>query len=103
MTVKTDSEFKQFFWDLVVDDKEKRSKAGHGLLASLSNKNGEQQVEYVNYSLERLVKGLGSNRECARLGFATALCELLTQHKIDIPLVLELVDKHLMVRYYYSF
>jgi len=98
MPVKTDSDFKQFFWDLVAEEKEKRVKASQGLLQVLQTKTGAEKEEYTAYTIERLVKGLGSNRESARHGFAVALCEHLSLHKTNIEQFLELVDKHLMVR-----
>lgn len=97
MPVKTDSEFKQFFWDLASEDKEKRVKAGCALAASLLSKSGAERKEYVDYTTDRLIKGLGSNRECARQGFAVAFCDELVEHDVPIEQVFELVDKNLMV------
>lgn len=50
------------------------------------------------YTLKRLVRGLGSSRESARQGFAACLADLLkTISKIDLQYVLTMLDDHTKV------
>ena len=52
--------------------------------------------EDLQYCVERLVRGLGSNRKGARQGFSVALTELLaTFPQVTAAQVLALVDQHL--------
>lgn len=52
--------------------------------------------EDLQYCVERLVRGLGSNRKGARQGFSVALTELLaTFPQVTAGQVLALVDRHL--------
>lgn len=97
MPVKSDSEFKQFYWDLASDDKEVRIKAVSGVVLHLQARTAAERDEYVNYSIDRLVKGLASNRESARQGFVVTLCEQQTLFPVPVPHILELIDQHLMV------
>lgn len=50
----------------------------------------------LEYSTQRLVKGLSSHRKGARHGFYTALVEVLVQFpQLQVAEVLELIHKHL--------
>ena len=52
----------------------------------------------TEYTLKRLVRGLGSSRESARQGFAACLADLLkTIAKIDLQYVLVILDEHTKV------
>ena len=86
------SKFLNSFWDLASDDGcvrrpacvyiiehlerqkntkndfEKNPKKDNGII--FSTKDGQ-------YALKRLIRGLGSSRQSARLGFASCLCEIL--------------------------
>lgn len=57
----------------------------------------ELKEEYgsdVQYTFTRLIRGLASSRESARLGFSAALSELLRSlQKIDIGMVIETIEK----------
>lgn len=91
MNVIQDKEFMQLFWDLAVDDVNVRTKAAAKVCAIDIPQN------YKSYTLKRLVKGLTSPRDSARLGFATALTLFISNHNIDPQEVLTLIDEHTKV------
>ena len=92
MSVIQDKDFMQIFWDLAVDDADVRLQA----VKKFENKDLDES--YKSYSLKRLVKGLSSPRDSARLGFATALTVFLETHKPSVEEVLSLIDEHTRVR-----
>lgn len=92
MNVIQDKEFMQHFWDLAVDDAEVRMAAAAKVTAN------DIPSNYKSYTLKRLVKGLTSPRDSARLGFATALTQFLVNHQVDPQEVLTLIDEHTKVR-----
>lgn len=93
MSVIQDKDFMQIFWDLAVDDADVR------LQAVKKFENAALDESYKSYSLKRLVKGLSSPRDSARLGFATALTVFLETHKPDVEEVLSLIDEHTRVSF----
>lgn len=92
MNVIQDKEFMQHFWDLAVDDADVRMAAAAKVTAKGIPSN------YKSYTLKRLVKGLTSPRDSARLGFATALTQFLVNHQVDPQEVLTLLDEHTKVQ-----
>jgi hypothetical protein len=70
----------ELYNELASNEEATRIKAAEELLKKIldakKNGNAEKGVE-VNYALTRLVKGLSSGRESARIGFSTALTEVL--------------------------
>jgi hypothetical protein len=73
--VKMDQkEFLQVFWDLAAVPQKTRVDAVAKLLEALKADSGACNLEY---SLKRLVRGLGSGRDAARQGFAAGLSQLL--------------------------
>jgi DNA polymerase phi len=97
MVVKTDSEFKQFYWDLASADKHARLKAAQGLVQYIIDRPKAEKDEYVTYSVERLIKGLSSSHDAARQGFSVTLCEVLKLSTASVKQVLELLDRHIQV------
>lgn len=91
MNVIQDKSFMQHFWDLAVDDAEIRTAAASKITAT------EIPENYKSYTLKRLIKGLTSPRDSARLGFATALTQFLSNHRTDPQEVLTLLDDHTKV------
>jgi DNA polymerase phi len=71
-----DSKFLQHFWDLAVSSKEVRAKASRSLLESLRNEQKENSSKKLDYTVTRLIRGLGSSRECARQGFSLAFTQV---------------------------
>lgn len=56
----------------------------------------KQNRNHNDYILNRLVKGLASNRKCSRLGFSCTLTELFTRFEcLTFTSVLEMANKHL--------
>jgi len=85
-----------YFWNLASLDDSVRSKSVAGLLNELKN---TKKVDDLNYTTQRLVKGLSSSRKAARQGFATALTHLMNEfHNITADDVMELMSKHLTVQ-----
>eukprot|EP00658_Telonema_sp_P-2_P073600 TRINITY_DN6269_c0_g1_i1.p1 TRINITY_DN6269_c0_g1~~TRINITY_DN6269_c0_g1_i1.p1 ORF type:complete len:707 (+),score=208.11 TRINITY_DN6269_c0_g1_i1:72-2192(+) len=77
------------FWDLSSLEPDARHKATAELIQTL-----EQHKAHGEYCLKRLVRGLGSAREAARQGFATALAELLTvDQEMDLGDVVSMIHE----------
>ncbi|EGD82451.1 hypothetical protein PTSG_11965 [Salpingoeca rosetta] len=85
------------FWDLASLNPVDRIQAGAAII-QLLQASQEQQAEDelspdTEYSLKRLVRGMGSNRKAARQGFGIVLTELLaTVHQIPIQKVIGMVE-----------
>jgi len=71
----------ELYEELVSNEEARRINAAEQLVRKIveGNKGGstEKAVD-LTYALNRLVKGLGSGRESARLGFSIALTEVST-------------------------
>ncbi|TGZ57086.1 hypothetical protein CRM22_010030 [Opisthorchis felineus] len=95
MTV--DRNFLDLFWAISGQDRTKRYEAIEQLLSSLTDNNGKAKPEYVDYTKERLVKGLKSFSTDARIGFSQTLCSLLCKHPslVTNSQLLELFNKHI--------
>lgn len=65
------------FYKLASDLPEERLQAAVGVIKDLSALEVPQEIEEWNYTINRLVKGLGSSRNSARLGFSMCLSEAL--------------------------
>ncbi len=70
---------------------------GIRLIASYYNVHDNVQNKTHNeYILNRLVKGLASNRKCSRLGFSCTLTELFNKHEcLQFQAVIDVANKHL--------
>lgn len=99
MTILNDKDFLQHFWDLALDDYDTRLKAAQSLIESIQSKesNANEFKEYKEYTLKRLTRGLPSPRDAARLGFATALAEVLKTFDFSIELIFNLLDENTKV------
>ncbi|RKP15552.1 hypothetical protein ROZALSC1DRAFT_26358, partial [Rozella allomycis CSF55] len=98
----TSENFLEYFWQLSSLDSKTRNRSAHGLVEFLLEKQAEMQRSQdsfekdkldfkngdftkaekvfcyeINYSIGRLVTGLNSSRDAARLGFSLALTLLL--------------------------
>ncbi|CAM9707312.1 unnamed protein product [Bubo scandiacus] len=85
--------FLDFFWDIAKPEQEVRLAATESLLRHLRDGGKAEELEYT---LRRLVEGLGATREAARPGFSLALAQVLQAFE-EIPLysVLEQIkEKH---------
>ena len=71
-----DSTFLQYFWDLASIKKDTRVSASKALLQSLLQEKDENQNRKLNYTTKRLIRGMGSARECARQGFSLAFTQV---------------------------
>ncbi|KAL8956896.1 MAG: hypothetical protein Q9193_005697 [Seirophora villosa] len=92
------SQLVEIYDDLANEKENIRIKAAHALLTQLSSDNHASPEQLVE-ALQRLIRGLCSNRKAARIGFSVALTELLSQrwgqHQEDcaeIPNLTELID-----------
>ncbi|KAM6242620.1 myb-binding protein 1A [Porphyrio hochstetteri] len=85
--------FLDFFWDIAKPEQEVRLAATESLLRHLREGRKEDELQYT---LTRLVEGLGATREAARPGFSLALAQVLQAFE-EIPMcsVLEQIkEKH---------
>ncbi|KAM8835422.1 myb-binding protein 1A-like protein [Synchiropus picturatus] len=85
--------FLDYFWDLAKPDQEVRLQAVKNLIEHLKSNDKDDELEYT---LKRLVDGLGHTREAARPGFSLALGQLLSAFDdITLESVLGRIhDKH---------
>lgn len=97
MAVVKDKEFMQCFWDLAADKVELRVESGSQLLTFLADGRDET---YAAYTLQRLIRGLCSPRDSARLGFSVALTQYLSIYKPEVATVLDMLDKDTKVSSY---
>lgn len=95
MAVVKDKEFMQCFWDLAADKAELRVESGSKLLTFLAD---GRDATYATYTLQRLIRGLCSPRDSARLGFSVALTQYLSLYRPEVATVLEMLDKDTKVR-----
>ncbi|XP_065060180.1 uncharacterized protein LOC135687527 [Rhopilema esculentum] len=100
-------DFLSIFWDLVSNDEGKRTHRAADLVSILKNKiqetdpeNDEMQIpEELDYSVKRLVKGIGSARKGARQGFGTALTEIMCHFDcVHTDTIYKLMEDHLNVQ-----
>ncbi|NXF29655.1 MBB1A protein, partial [Nyctibius bracteatus] len=85
--------FLDFFWDIAKPEQEVRLAATENLLRHLREGRKDDELQYT---LKRLVEGLGATREAARPGFSLALAQVLQAFE-EIPMcsVLEQIkEKH---------
>ncbi|NXP43989.1 MBB1A protein, partial [Heliornis fulica] len=85
--------FLDYFWDIAKPEQEVRLAATENLLRHLRESRKEDELQYT---LKRLVEGLGATREAARPGFSLALAQVLQAFE-EIPMcgVLEQIkEKH---------
>ncbi|XP_032849620.2 myb-binding protein 1A [Tyto alba] len=85
--------FLDCFWDIARPEQEVRLAATESLLRHLREGRKEEELQYT---LRRLVEGLGATREAARPGFSLALAQVLQAFE-EIPMcsVLEQIkEKH---------
>ena len=68
--INASRDFLNLFWDLASDDREKRLAAGKHVVEHVFVESEDIVPADKQYTLKRLVKGLSSSRESARLGFA---------------------------------
>jgi len=92
--LKKDPTFLNCFWELASQDGSVRVAASERLSTFLSD---DEVAHERNYTTNRLVRGLASSREAARLGFATALTNLLRQDTVELKEVWSVLDKETMI------
>jgi hypothetical protein len=108
MKIIEDKVYMQCYWDLASENDEQRLKAAYDLIKHLENLNElnntkgnegkyQSQKDYLDYSLKRLIRGLGSPRDHARQGFIVAFNELIRVFKVDANTCVELMDDNLQV------
>ena len=89
------SQFLKCFWDLASDVSATRMAAIDQITSHLS---GQAHQDDLDYSLKRLVKGLSSSRDSARLGFSSCLTIILTTHtNISLESILSLSDENTII------
>ncbi|XP_055942572.1 myb-binding protein 1A-like protein [Argiope bruennichi] len=89
-------------WKLTDNKTKSRIEACSDILSILRRKqdeaeNSREPTKDLQYCLERLVRGLASSRDSARLGFSLLLTEILKHMDVEIEDILELVKQHLSV------
>ncbi len=105
------SKFLSLFWDLASEDHPKRLAAASNIVAHVeacevteqSTDASSKMASDTEYTLKRLVRGLGSSREAARQGFATCLCEIIKFPTISITDALKIIDDCTQVCKYISY
>lgn len=88
--------FMQFFWDLASEHDQTRQDAAKGLVEYTEQSENSQ---YREYAINRLLRGLSSPRECARLGFSVALTAMLQKSSMSVESAVKLLDDHTQVSF----
>ncbi|XP_071110984.1 uncharacterized protein [Haliotis cracherodii] len=98
-TGRVDSSVLEVFKTLAEGNDQARSLATNFLISHLQTQQKTPEIcSDLSYSLQRLIKGLSSNRKWARLGYSVALTQILRVFEVVTgQLVLEGIDKHLVV------
>ena len=97
-SVGKNSAFLNLFWDLASDERSKRLSAANQIILHIQTCEAQGSSVDTEYTLKRLVRGLGSSRESARHGFVTCLSELLvTVRAIEVTNTLQLIDEHTQI------
>ena len=98
------NKFMNWFWDLASDSQERRTLAAKLIIKHLieaQKLTSEISID-TDYAVKRLVRGISSSRESARLGFSTCLCQLLTLFSvINSNEVCKLLDESTQVSTYH--
>ena len=85
------------FWKLGEFNGKIRTEGLKQINDHLKQLNHETQKDDLNYILMRLIRGLASNRKCARLGFSCALTYIITNYKyISFDDIIKIADKELI-------
>lgn len=96
----TGNKFMNWFWDLASDSHERRTLAAKLIIKHIieAQKLTSDISTDADYAMKRLVRGISSSRESARLGFSTCLCQLLSLFPaIDSNEVCKLLDESTQV------
>lgn len=98
---QVDQAILQLFWTLAEGNDTERVQAAKKLLQRLTDdkiKKPDVAKTELNYCLQRLVRGLASNRKFARVGYAVALTKLLREVPgIKVDNILDLITEQLKV------
>lgn len=111
MKIIEDKVYMQYYWDLAAENISQRVKASYDLISyvkgieELRNEKGNENKyqplkDYLDYSLKRLIRGLGSPRDHARQGFAVTFSELIRAFHVDASTCIKLIDENLQVRHF---
>ncbi|XP_078335491.1 myb-binding protein 1A-like protein [Crassostrea virginica] len=95
---KVDKSILNKFWQLAECNQTKIIQASKELTEELSRRQIDESCisDELQYSINRLVKGLASSRQSARHGFSVALCQILRNFPgIDVDMILGAVAEHL--------
>lgn len=83
------------FWKLTEYDQSTRIDGTVQLITYFKQLNPEKDKDSYQYVLNRLVKGLASNRKCSRLGFSCCLTELMNSTSVKVEDVIQLAKSYL--------
>ncbi|KAF5396456.1 hypothetical protein PHET_10279 [Paragonimus heterotremus] len=95
--MNVDRKFLDLFWAISGDDVEKRNVACKQLLSKLVDGEKKPKLQYLDYTRERLVKGLRSFSNDARAGFSEALVSVLQAYPEynSLDQVMQLLTRHI--------
>lgn len=83
------------FWKLTEYDQSTRIDGTVQLITYFKQLSPEKDKDSYQYVLNRLVKGLASNRKCSRLGFSCCLTELMNSTSVKVDDVIQLAKSYL--------
>ncbi|KAF8564668.1 hypothetical protein P879_07744 [Paragonimus westermani] len=92
--MNVDRKFLDLFWSI---SEEKRNVACKQLLSKLVDEGKKPKLQYLDYTRERLIKGLRSFSGDARAGFSQALVSVLQTYPeyTNVDQVMQLLTKHI--------
>ncbi|XP_062578911.1 myb-binding protein 1A-like protein [Saccostrea cucullata] len=95
---KVDKSLLNKFWQLAESNQNKIIQASKALVDDIDKRQVDKSeiCEELQYSINRLIKGLASNRQSARHGFSVALCQILRSFPaVNVDVILGAVAEHL--------
>ncbi|KAA3673914.1 uncharacterized protein DEA37_0005581 [Paragonimus westermani] len=95
--MNVDRKFLDLFWSISEEDVEKRNVACKQLLSKLVDEGKQPKLQYLDYTRERLIKGLRSFSFDARAGFSQALVSVLQAYPeyTNVDQLMQLLTRHI--------
>lgn len=75
---KEHAKMMEAFWKLSEYNQNTRLDGIQQIIKYLNDQDAVKNKEQINYVLNRLIRGLASNRKCSRIGFSSCLTEIIT-------------------------
>ncbi|RNA12145.1 myb-binding 1A [Brachionus plicatilis] len=93
---KEHAKMMEAFWKLSEFNQNTRLDGVQQIIKYLSDQDPVKNKEQINYVLNRLIRGLASNRKCSRIGFSSCLTEIINSFsQISFQSIFEMAKSNL--------